>query len=131
MMNFYDKLASDQGGLNAQQQQAYGQAQAAYAAASASMAQGAYLMSQTRGQNIKNTADQNQLNLAMAKQQSDAQNKSNAEYNTMTYGQQGVAQPAQANTNNGYDNFVHRTMNFNPMQDARNWIGNAINPLIH
>lgn len=39
MMNFYDDLASKQGGLNAQQQQMYGQAKAAYASAQAAMAQ--------------------------------------------------------------------------------------------
>jgi hypothetical protein len=39
MMNFYDDLASKQGGLNAQQQQYYAQAKQAYAAASAAMAQ--------------------------------------------------------------------------------------------
>jgi hypothetical protein len=39
MMNFYDDLASKQGGLNAQQQQYYGQAKQAYAAAQAAMAQ--------------------------------------------------------------------------------------------
>lgn len=41
MMNFYDDLASKQGGLNAQQQQYYAQAQQAYAASSAAMAQAA------------------------------------------------------------------------------------------
>jgi hypothetical protein len=46
MMNFYDKLASDQGGLNAQQQQSYAAAKAAYAAASASMAQAAQISQQ-------------------------------------------------------------------------------------
>lgn len=39
MMNFYNKLASDQGGLNAQQQQFYASARQAYATASAAMAQ--------------------------------------------------------------------------------------------
>lgn len=39
MMNFYDDLASKQGGLNAQQQQMYGQAKQAYASAQAAMAQ--------------------------------------------------------------------------------------------
>lgn len=39
MMNFYDDLASKQGGLNAQQQQYYGQAKQAYASAQAAMAQ--------------------------------------------------------------------------------------------
>jgi hypothetical protein len=41
MMNFYDNLASQQGGLNAQQQQYYAAAKQAYAAASAAMAQAA------------------------------------------------------------------------------------------
>lgn len=39
MMNFYDDLASKQGGLNAQQQQYYAAAQQAYAQSSAAMAQ--------------------------------------------------------------------------------------------
>jgi hypothetical protein len=39
MMNFYDDLASKQGGLNAQQQQYYAAAKQAYASASAAMAQ--------------------------------------------------------------------------------------------
>lgn len=39
MMTFFEDLASKQGGLNAQQQQYYGQAKQAYAAASAAMAQ--------------------------------------------------------------------------------------------
>lgn len=41
MMNFYDDLASKQGGLNAQQQQYYAAAKQAYASASAAMAQAA------------------------------------------------------------------------------------------
>lgn len=41
MMNFYDDLASKQGGLNAQQQTYYAQAKQAYAASSAAMAQAA------------------------------------------------------------------------------------------
>lgn len=41
MMNFYDNLASTQGGLNAQQQQYYAQAKQAYASAQAAMAQAA------------------------------------------------------------------------------------------
>jgi hypothetical protein len=39
MMNFYNNLASTQGGLNAQQQQYYAAAQQAYASANAAMAQ--------------------------------------------------------------------------------------------
>jgi hypothetical protein len=41
MMNFYNQLASSQGGLNAQQQQYYAAAKQAYAAASAAQAQAA------------------------------------------------------------------------------------------
>ena len=47
MMNFYNDLASKQGGLNAQQAQAYGQAQAAYASAQNSLAQASLAGSQT------------------------------------------------------------------------------------
>lgn len=83
MMQFFNNLASQQGNLNASEQQMFGQAQAAYAAASASMAQAAYLASQTTGQNIQNTANQNQLNGQLAKQQAANQNKSNQEYQTM------------------------------------------------
>lgn len=46
MMNFYNDLASKQGGLNAQQQQYFAQAQQAYAAASQSMAQASLLKQQ-------------------------------------------------------------------------------------
>lgn len=56
MMNFYDKLAQDQGGLNAQQQQYYAQAKQAYASAQQAMAQAALLDQQIRqGQDYMNS----------------------------------------------------------------------------
>jgi hypothetical protein len=48
MMNFYDDLASKQGGLNAQQQQYYAQAQQAMASASQAMAQTSLLLQQVQ-----------------------------------------------------------------------------------
>lgn len=59
MINFYNKLAQDQGTLNAQQQQYYTQAQQAMASAQQLMAQSSLLMSQTTGQNQQNTKTQN------------------------------------------------------------------------
>jgi hypothetical protein len=47
MMNFYSKLASDQGGLNAQQQASYGAAQQAYSSAQAAIAQAGLYGSQS------------------------------------------------------------------------------------
>lgn len=61
-MQFYSQLASTQGSLNAQEQQNYAAAVQAYAAAQQAIAQSKYLIAQTTGQNITNTADQNQLN---------------------------------------------------------------------
>jgi hypothetical protein len=60
-MQFYSKLASDQGGLNAQQAQNYAQAQQAYAASQQALAQASLFMSQTRGQNIANIGNQRLL----------------------------------------------------------------------
>lgn len=65
-MQFFSNLASQQGGLNAQQQQAYAAAEAAYAQATQAIAQSKLLLSQTTGQNITNTAMQNQLNVSTA-----------------------------------------------------------------
>lgn len=48
MMNFYDDLASKQGGLNAQQQSYYAAAQQAYAAAGQAAAQSALLLQQVQ-----------------------------------------------------------------------------------
>lgn len=62
MMNFYDDLAQKQGGMNAQQQQLYGQAKQAYAAASQAMAQSALLLSQTHGQDLQNQMTTNGMN---------------------------------------------------------------------
>lgn len=47
MMNFYNDLAQKQGGMNAQQQQAYAQAQQSYAQASQALAQASLLAQQT------------------------------------------------------------------------------------
>lgn len=59
MMNFYDDLASKQGGLNAQQQQMYGQAKQAYASAQAAMAQAGLFAAQAAQtqQQIKQGSD--------------------------------------------------------------------------
>lgn len=126
MMNFYDKLASDQGGLNAQQQQAYGQAKAAYAAASASAAQAGLLMQQT------NLARQQYEHQAQLYASQPAQANSDAMYAAMNHAT--AAQPqAQAASNGagGYDSFVHRLVNINPQQNFKNWIGNAIHPFLN
>lgn len=61
-MQSFAQLASTQGGLNASMQQSYATASAQYAAASQAIAQSKLLLSQTAGQNIANTAAQNQLN---------------------------------------------------------------------
>lgn len=71
MMNFYDDLASKQGGLNAQQQQYYAAAKQAYASAQAAMAQAGLYAAQaaqtqqqiTQGQDYMNSpAYKNYLN---------------------------------------------------------------------
>jgi hypothetical protein len=58
MMNFYNDLAQKQGGMNAQQQQYYGQAQQAYAGAQAAMAQAGLYAAQAglANQQLNNTA---------------------------------------------------------------------------
>jgi hypothetical protein len=61
MMNFYGQLAQQQGGLNAQQQQSFAQAKQLYAAAQQAIAQSAWLMSQTSGQNLQNQMTQNAM----------------------------------------------------------------------
>lgn len=58
MLQFFNQLASTQGGLNAQQQQYYAQAQQAMASANQEMAQVSYLASQTTGQNLTNQQSQ-------------------------------------------------------------------------
>lgn len=58
MLQFFNQLASTQGGLNAQQQQYYAQAQQAMASAQQAMAQSALLASQTTGQNLTNQQSQ-------------------------------------------------------------------------
>lgn len=61
-MQFYDNLAQQQGGLNAQEAQSYAQAEQAYAQAQQAIAQSKLLLAQTTGQNLTNQAMQNQLN---------------------------------------------------------------------
>lgn len=72
MMNFYNNLAQQQGGMNAQQQQAYATAQAQYAAASQANAQAGYILSQTTGQNLQNQSNQAKLAAAAASAQAKA-----------------------------------------------------------
>lgn len=67
MMNFYDDLASKQGGLNAQQQQYYGQARQAYASAQAAMAQAGLFAAQA-------AQTQQQISMADAASKADAGN---------------------------------------------------------
>lgn len=72
-LQFFNQLASTQGGLNASMQQSYATAQAQYAAASQSMAQAAYLGSETTGQNLQNQGTQAQLAANAVKAQATAQ----------------------------------------------------------
>jgi|SRR6185312_4359162 len=72
MMNFYNNLAQQQGGMNSQQAQAYATAQAQYAAASLAGAQAAYALSQTKGQNLQNQAEQAKQEAAAAAAQAKA-----------------------------------------------------------
>lgn len=83
MMNFYNDLAQKQGGMNAQQQQAYATAQAQYAAAGLAGAQAAYALSQTQGQNLQNQGNQAKLAQSAASAQSTAnQNATNGQIQT-------------------------------------------------
>jgi hypothetical protein len=103
-MQFYDQLASSQGGLNAQQAASYAAAQSSMAQIQQAMAQVAYLASQTAGQNLQNQANQAQLTSNAAKAQATAQAKSNSEYQNM----QGTGtlsnQPAQGGLYNDLAN---------------------------
>lgn len=65
-MQFYSQLAQQQGGLNATEQQNYAQAEQAYASAQQAIAQSKLILSQTTGQNLTNTAMQNQLKVPAA-----------------------------------------------------------------
>lgn len=83
-MQFYSNLASQQGSLNASEQQSYAAAVAAYASATQAIAQSKYILAQTTGQNLANVGAENTLNAQEAKQkQAQAQATSNAEYNAM------------------------------------------------
>lgn len=92
-MQYFSKLAQDQGSLNAQQTQAYNsalnsyqQSQLAIAQAKQAYAQVSYLGAQTAGQNITNQASQAQLD-ASRKTQADQTAKlaaSNNKYNFPT-----------------------------------------------
>lgn len=97
MMNFYNNLAQQQGGMNAQQAQYYAQAQQAYAASSQAMAQAALLASQTTGQNLQNQS--NQAKLAQAEAQAQATAQANAaKSSAQAFKNQGMKQVAtQAN----------------------------------
>ncbi len=79
---FYSQLAQQQGGLNAQQQQAYATAIQGYTTANAAMLQAQasakYLASQTVGQNLTNQGSQNTLNSQAAAVQAAAQKAQNA-----------------------------------------------------
>lgn len=120
-MQFFNQLASSQGSLNAQEQQYYGAAQASYAAASASMANAAYLASQTTGQNIQNTANQNQLNQTLARQQQAAQDRSNNEYQTMMTG--------TPQSHSGFSNFT-QTLGHDA-SNVGNFIGRNSTQILH
>lgn len=67
MMQFYNDLARQQGGLNAQQQANYAAASQSYAQAGQAAAQAAYLASQTAGQNLTNQQTQAAMDAATAK----------------------------------------------------------------
>lgn len=96
-MQFYNQLASSQGGLNAQQAQSYATAYQAYNAAQQAAAQAALFNAQTKGQLITNTGNQNTLNAQTAKQQqAAAQVASNNEYNAMGGSQEAKPLPAKA-----------------------------------
>ena len=58
-MSFYQNLAQQQGGLTAQQVNFYQQAKASSAAAQQALAQASYAASQTQGQNLQNTQQEN------------------------------------------------------------------------
>jgi len=60
-MTFYDKLASDQGGLNASQQAYYAQAKQSYAAAQQAMAQASLIIAQGEQQRMQNQQTANYM----------------------------------------------------------------------
>ena len=89
-MNFYNKLASDQGGLNAQQQAQYAQAQQGYAQAQAALSQASLFASQSRlAQQQYNLQQQGHDDATSAA----AQANSNAMYAAMNHHDSAPAQP--------------------------------------
>ena len=89
-MQFYETLAQQQGGLNAQQQKGYADSIKSLADAQNAQASAAFYASQTSGQNLTNIGKQNQLNSQQAaaqaaaqKAQADAQDLANQQYQTM------------------------------------------------
>lgn len=96
MMNFYDQLASSQGGLNAQQQQSYATAKAQIAAAQQAMAQAA-LLSQQYQQQAKLFADQ-QAQAAAKKAQAQAHTQ--------------ATPPTPASSGFNFGNALHSAENF-------------------
>jgi hypothetical protein len=93
MMNFYNNLAQQQGGMNAQQQQAYATAQQQYAAASQASAQAGYILSQTTGQNLQNQSNQAKLAASASSAQAKAQQTANAQAE-QAYKNQGLTKAA-------------------------------------
>lgn len=99
-MQFYDQLASTQGGLNASNAQAYATAQNQYAAASQALAQATYLASETTGQNLQNQSAQAKLAASAATAQTTANtNATNGQI--QTFKNLGMT---QANTDGGNGN---------------------------
>jgi hypothetical protein len=101
MMQFFNQLASSQGGLNAQQQQYYGQAQQAYAGATAALAQAGLYGSQS----------------AQIRQQ-------------MGFDANSVNQKAQANSDNMYQAMNHSSP-APPTPNANPSTGYSMNDLGH
>lgn len=78
MMNFYDDLASKQGGLNAQQQQYYAAAKQAYAGAQAAMAQAGLYAAQAAQTQQQITQGQDYMNSPAYKSYLNGSNPSTA-----------------------------------------------------
>jgi hypothetical protein len=100
MMNFYDQLAQQQGGMNGQMQQYYAAAQQAMASANQAMAQSAYLASQTTEKNLQNQGTQAQLTqsaAAAAAENTATQQSSVGQY----YKNVGVKNNGQTDPNSG------------------------------
>lgn len=93
MMNFYNNLAQQQGGMNATQAQNYAQAQQAYAAAQ-------YAMSQTAGQNLQNQSNQAKLAQSEASAKAQAQQNATAQAE-QAYKNQGLTKAATTGNASG------------------------------